>query len=185
MVSSLMRLTKKMNLLPARVMRSRRPAFPIIKSPVGGYIGVSPCPGIHGDLSGDIEQIEQWGPSVVVSLVETHELKKAGAEHIGEILREKRIDWFHMPIVDCDIPETDVRSVWLDLKPLVRYRLSHKKDRILLHCWAGCGRTGMIAARLLMECGMTAEEAVSHVRSVKPDAIDTFAQIKWLNTPSW
>ena len=166
-------------------MLSKRPSFPTVKSPAGGHIGLSPCPGMNGDLERDLDIIEKWGTTIVVSLVEKHELQKADAEHIGDRLKERGIQWFHLPIKDCDIPHQELRPTWLDIKPLLKYRLSHKRERIVLHCWAGCGRAGMIAAKLLMQFGMNVDEAIQHVRSAKPDAIDTFSQIKWLSAASW
>ena len=161
------------------------PDFPSVKVPNGGKIMMAACPGAKNEFQTDLHLLQKQKPAIVVSLVETSELKKAGAENIGPQLKQTGIQWFHIPIKDCDTPTNDVRSRWLDLKPLAKYKLAVTKENILLHCWAGSGRAGMIAAKILMQFGMSSEEAVSSIRRVKPDAIDTAKQVHWLNQPNW
>ncbi|BCZ84837.1 MULTISPECIES: dual specificity protein phosphatase family protein [Paraburkholderia] len=55
---------------------------------------------------------------------------------------------------------------------------------LLVHCWGGLGRSGMIAARLLVERGMEAQSAIAIVRAARPDAIEMEAQEKWVAGPS-
>ena len=51
---------------------------------------------------------------------------------------------------------------------------------VLVHCKGGLGRAGMIAARLLVELGTPPEEAISQVRSVRPGAIETPTQERYV-----
>ena len=161
------------------------PDFPSVKVPRGGRIVMAACPGAKNEFHQDLHLLQRQKPAIVVSLVENSELKKAGAETLGPQLKQIGIQWFHIPIKDCDTPTNDVRSRWLDLKPLAKYKLSVTKENILLHCWAGSGRAGMMAAKILMQFGMSSDEAVTHVRNAKPDAIDTAKQVQWLNQPNW
>ncbi|MDD2761982.1 MAG: dual specificity protein phosphatase family protein, partial [Methylomonas sp.] len=50
-------------------------------------------------------------------------------------------------------------------------------DDVLVHCKGGLGRAGMIAARLLVELGMDANEAIHAVRRARKGAIETPAQL--------
>ena len=50
----------------------------------------------------------------------------------------------------------------------------------MLHCLAGLGRTGMMAARLLVDLGMAPALAVAEVRKVRPRAIQTEEQEKYV-----
>ena len=52
--------------------------------------------------------------------------------------------------------------------------------RHFIHCRAGLGRSGMIAARLLVERGMAPEQAIIEVRAARPGAIETEAQERWI-----
>ena len=49
-------------------------------------------------------------------------------------------------------------------------------ERIVIHCAAGLGRSGMIAAKLLAAFRMPPAEAIAIVRRVRPGAIETAAQ---------
>ena len=53
-------------------------------------------------------------------------------------------------------------------------------DRVLVHCAAGLGRTGMLVAKLLVLHGVSAEEAITQVRSARPGTIETEAQADWV-----
>jgi len=44
----------------------------------------------------------------------------------------------------------------------------------------GYGRTGMVAARLLIEFGVEPEEAIARVRSARPGAIEMPQQEAWV-----
>ncbi|MCJ7453727.1 MAG: ADP-ribosylglycohydrolase family protein, partial [Steroidobacteraceae bacterium] len=51
---------------------------------------------------------------------------------------------------------------------------------MLVHCRGGLGRAGSVAARLLVEFGADPGEAIRQVRAVRPRAIETRAQERWV-----
>ena len=51
---------------------------------------------------------------------------------------------------------------------------------MVLHCRGGIGRTGTIAARLLVEFGVAPEEAIRMVRRARPGTIETPAQEEYV-----
>ena len=51
---------------------------------------------------------------------------------------------------------------------------------MLLHCAAGLGRTGTLAARLLIASGCAAAGAIATVRQARPGAIESDAQEEFL-----
>jgi hypothetical protein len=81
-----------------------------------------------------------------------------------------RID--HLPIVDVSIPDEQFEREWVvageELRSILRRRLD-----VLVHCRGGLGRAGTIAARLLIELGMEPTKAIERVRAVRPGAIET------------
>jgi len=64
---------------------------------------------------------------------------------------------------------------WPTLKIELMDELSSGKN-IFIHCMGGLGRTGVVAAMLLIEAGYSANQAITAVRSSRPHTIETSAQ---------
>ena len=52
---------------------------------------------------------------------------------------------------------------------------------VLVHCWAGQGRTGTVAACALIDRGASSEDALAHVRRARPGAVANPPQIELVN----
>ncbi|MEJ6396952.1 protein-tyrosine phosphatase family protein [Yoonia sp. 208BN28-4] len=147
--------------------------FAVYDLPVaGGTIGLSPLPGRGGDYAGDLARVLAWTPDGVVSLTKAVELDEAVTWHAD--LRAAGVTVWHLPIVDFGVPDDGFEA---DLRP-VREMLA-QGGRVLVHCKGGCGRSGMIALRLMVESGETAEAALARLRAVRPCAVETDAQFSW------
>jgi ADP-ribosyl-[dinitrogen reductase] hydrolase len=154
-----------------------------------GAIGVTFCPGKQGDsvfgapwardLSLDLDAIQSWGASAVVTLVEAHELVSLGVPDLGDRVRERGIDWYHLPIVDLTAPDKCFETTWPTVATTLRQRVTGG-GRVLVHCRGGLGRAGTVAACLLVEFGVRPEEAIQRVRIARPNAIETSAQERYV-----
>jgi ADP-ribosyl-[dinitrogen reductase] hydrolase len=111
----------------------------------------------------------------VVTLMEKHELARYSVSTIGEEVRARGMEWLHLPIVDADIPDEAFKKLWVDAGPKLHAWLGEGR-RILLHCRGGLGRTGTIAARMLIELGMEPGAAVTAVRAARAGTLETWAQ---------
>jgi len=152
-----------------------------------GRIGLTFCPGkcqlqaVTGawerDLDLDLDAIRDWGAVVLVTLVEARELEelRVGGTLMPTETAARGIEWLHLPIVDGGVPDAAFEERWRSAGTWVRHLLRRGKS-VVLHCKGGLGRTGMIAARLLVELGMGGEEAIALVRRARPGAIETTAQ---------
>lgn len=92
--------------------------------------------------------------------------------------------FIRFPIVDGGIPCGAARGALNAICTGLRQRLS-RGERIVIHCKGGLGRTGLIAARLLIEFGEDPESAILRVRAARRGAIETAQQEQYLMKRSW
>ncbi|TQE98318.1 MAG: hypothetical protein FKY71_14465 [Spiribacter salinus] len=154
-----------------------------ITTPRGGRLGMTLCPGKIGpgrvhlwerDIEQDLAAIEAWGASGLLTLMEHHELVTYQVHDLPERARTHLgpNGWFHLPIVDCDVPDQSTEAAWEEMAPALHERLAHGRG-LVLHCLGGLGRTGVVACRLLVEQGVEPEEALRSVRQARPGAVET------------
>ena len=156
-----------------------------------GRIGITFCPGkidSHAmtgawdrDLAIDLDAIRDWGAAAIVTLLEPTELTLLRVESLGEEVLLRNMLWFHLPIVDVSIPSQEFERKWNDAGEQLRMIL-RRGDDVLVHCRGGLGRAGTIAARLLIELGMEPETAIARVRGVRPGAIETSDQERFVRS---
>ncbi len=152
-----------------------------------GVLGLSRCPGYrrpgspasgHQDaLAQDLANIRAWGATAVVTLMEDHEFDLLQVASLGERAETQGLEWHHLPIPDMAAPDWRFAQRWLYSGLRLR-RLLCQGARVLLHCRAGLGRSGTIAAHLVVELGMPPGEAIQRVRHIRPGAIQTQAQVE-------
>lgn len=140
----------------------------------GGVKGICPMPGRSGDYAGDLAALMAWAPRLVVTLAETGELAARGAASLPADLAAAGVTWLHLPIPDFGTPPRRLRQDW----PRISQRL-RAVDRMLVHCMGGCGRSGMILLRLMVDAREAPELALERLRAVRPCAVETRAQMRW------
>jgi ADP-ribosyl-[dinitrogen reductase] hydrolase len=131
------------------------------------------------DLAIDLDAVRAWGAVAVVTLVETRELAMLRVSKLGAEVARRGMSWFHLPIVDVSTPDAAFERRWKSAGEELRSILQGGAD-VLIHCRGGLGRAGTIAARLLIELGMDPRTAIAEVRRVRPGAIETHAQEKFV-----
>jgi len=150
----------------------------------GGALGLTFCPGkvqpdaMSGpwarDLAKDLQAVRDWGASALVNLLEVHEMRELQVPHLAEAIGTS-LAYFHLPIRDADIPGPDFERSWKTVGAELRRRLLDG-EKILIHCKGGLGRTGTVAARLLVELGLEPEEAIRRIRRARPGSFEREAQ---------
>ena len=173
-----------------RVRTSQTDPLEIASLPVGeGAIGVTFCPGKKGpssygtrwdrDLGMDLETIKSWRAAVMVTLIEDHEFRLLGVEDMSKAVPAAGLEWFWWPIRDVDVPDERFESAWAKEGAALCERIV-VGERVVVHCRGGLGRAGMVAARMLVECGVSPVEAIKRVRAERPGAIETAEQEGWV-----
>jgi ADP-ribosyl-[dinitrogen reductase] hydrolase len=154
----------------------------------GGLIGMAECPGKNEytglglpvgpwrrDLDMDLRVILDWQARVLVSLIENHEFELLDVAELPGKTLNLGIRWLHLPIADGCIPDSRLEKAW-DTAGKELHQVLTDGGRIVLHCRRGLGRSGTIAARLLVEFGMTPCAAFAAVRRACPGAIQSGEQ---------
>lgn len=151
----------------------------------GGRVGMASCPGKQGrdvwgghwsrDLEADVAALRDWGAHVVVTLVEDHELELLKVPQLGQAVQTAGMAWRHAPIPDMHAPDERFEALWPTLAAELTEILG-RGGRVIVHCRAGLGRTGVVAALLAIELGDTPAQAIWRVRATRRRVIETPGQ---------
>jgi len=150
-----------------------------------GLLGLTFCPGKRGDsvygapwardLETDLSAIQGWGTTTLVTLMERFEFDLLGVPDLPDGVIAADMSWTHLPIRDVDVPSDPFDAVWPEIRADLIRRLA-AGERVVFHCRGGLGRTGLVAALLLIEHGVDPESAIGQVRKARPGAIETERQ---------
>lgn len=161
-------------------------------------IGMSLCPGKIDPLAGsgpcarnleeDIGEIYRWGATRVVTLMEQWELHLLHVDNLGFMVQKAGMKWDHWEVIDQSplrlAGATRQRDPWAIQCEILLGDIKNGQ-KIFIHCRGGLGRTGTLAARLLIENGISPEKAIREVRTARPNAIETLRQELYLLNKSW
>ena len=163
----------------------------IVPIPGAGEIALTHCPGRRQldaqqrnwrrSLPDDLADIVAWNAVGIVCLVESHELPKLGVPDLAQQALERGLRWFHLEIPDMRPPGATFDEAWSAHGHSILDILS-RGERIVMHCAAGLGRSGMVAAKLLVTFGMTPEQAIALVRQRRPGTIETEEQARYVTS---
>ncbi len=113
----------------------------------------------------------------IVLLTESFEYLQQTGEDLKTFYEEEGFEVLHLPIVDFGVPNRE------DLDKLLEQILERILNRksVAMHCLAGLGRTGLVAACLAQRVfGFNGSEALLWVRQHIPGAVQSEAQIRFL-----
>ena len=114
-----------------------------------------------------------------VVLVPNDELLERSGLDLLAFYKENEISVLHLPMADFDVPE-DHRNLETTLNETIRQ--AEEGKNLVVHCYAGRGRTGMLIALLARRVlNMGGGEAITWTRKFFP-AVETGSQRKIVMT---
>ena len=145
-----------------------------------GFLAIMACPSIDPEAPASIANIARLGIRQVVSLLEPTEARNLGLEAERLEVKACEMGFMSFPIPDMGLPPSveDFAQITQML-----FRQVNAGINTLVHCRAGIGRSGLLAAGVLLHTGMNAEEAFAYVSRMRGIRIpETPEQHGWLVT---
>lgn len=146
-----------------------------------GQLLLTPCPGTQQvPLTLALDQLRLAGAHGVVTLMTSAELTRLNLTHLGQQVEREGMRWFHLPIEDDHAPAAAFEAAWQQTLPQLRELLGDGKH-LVIHCLGGSGRTGLVAAALLLTLGQPLDEAMAAIKAHRPKAFTLAAHRQWLD----
>lgn len=136
---------------------------------VPGKIGTSPLPGAVIDIQHDLAALRTVGVTMLITLTRGDLPQDSLAAHGLKNL--------HLPIYDREAPSINQ----LRMLAVRITRLIQSGEVLAVHCRAGLGRTGTVVAGWLIHEGLTADAALSRIRAIDKDYVQTEDQEAFLH----
>jgi protein-tyrosine phosphatase len=144
-----------------------------------GRVALSARPRGGDWLSDEVADWKRNGIGLVLSLLEQPEEKDLDLRGEATEVRRQGLEFTSFPIPDRQVPASEAKLAQALDK--VEHALSGSKN-VLVHCRQGVGRTGLIAACLLMRKGISPGAAVEQVSAARGVAVpETDEQREWID----
>jgi protein-tyrosine phosphatase/nicotinamidase-related amidase/aminoglycoside phosphotransferase (APT) family kinase protein len=141
-----------------------------------GRLGITLCPGRRDrgrDLRADLTQLRSQGATRLLCLLTDRELNWAGVPDLGSRAQSTGLTYRRLPVPDQGTPDA---ADAIDLVQWCR-EATARGEAVVVACMGGLGRSGTIAACILVAAGMSPDAATAAVRTARgPRALETVAQ---------
>lgn len=141
-------------------------------------LAIMPCPEGGAELESEIEALQLDGVDILVSLLTPEEESMLNVEAEAALCQQKGLGFISFPIPDFDIPASfpEVNQLVDQLHDAL---LAGRK--VVIHCRGGIGRSGMVAACLLVKQGISVFDSLAALRTARRCAVPaTRAQADWI-----
>ncbi len=153
-------------------------SFYWVNGPWNGKLALAARPRGGDWLEDDIGEWKRAGIGTVLSLLTPEEEKEFDLRREGERTRKEGLEFLSFPIVDMQVPRSEAK-LGRALEDVTRELSSGRS--VLVHCRQGIGRTGLVAACLLIRSGMSPGAALEAVSAARGMAVpETAEQRDWI-----
>nr|XP_006632461.1 PREDICTED: cyclin-dependent kinase inhibitor 3 [Lepisosteus oculatus] len=149
------------------------------------FLGICALPGckykdVRRNLQKDIGELRGQGVEEVFVFCTRGELQKYRVPQLIEVYKQQGLSVHHRPFPDGGTPELEQCCQILEE---LQYSLQNNR-RVVMHCYGGLGRSGLMAACLLLQLSgsMTPDKAIEILRELRgAGAIQTVKQYNFLH----
>ena len=143
-----------------------------------GFFAIMARPSLEQGDPASVVNISRLGINLVVSLLENNEARTLGLDAERELVKGLGMDFVSFPIPDMGIP-TSVEE-FASLSKMLLKQVDAGVNT-LVHCHAGIGRSGLMAAGILLHCDLDPQQAFAHVSKMRGIRVpETSEQEHWL-----
>jgi protein-tyrosine phosphatase len=129
-----------------------------------GFLAGMARPGTLDSLRHDLLFLRAEGITAILSLSES--------PLDEQLIREDAFEYLHIPVPDFTAPTIEQVARGMEFVE----KMIEAKRPVAVHCGAGCGRTGAFLACYFVKQGESPEQAILHIRSLRPCSIETGSQ---------
>lgn len=162
----------------------------ILPVPQGGYVAMSGFPGLETAFDGEayidpdsmgetLSGLRKAGATSVIILAEEAEFPPGTFQLLQKVAGQVTLDIEFLPIEDFSVPDATFMESWELRRPALFEELAGG-GTVAVCCQYGAGRSGLIAAYILIESGVPADQAITQVRQHFDEAIESKEQEVWL-----
>lgn len=144
----------------------------------GLFIAQSARPRWPPELALDLQEARARGVDLLVSCQTEAEAARMGLLEEPEAAEAAGMAFLRHPIVDHSLPEDPAATVAFADRLVTELRAGR---RILVHCFAGIGRSGLVVVSALIRAGLSPEEAIRRASLARGLPVpETAAQVRWV-----
>ena len=153
-------------------------SFYWIRGPWPGRLAIVPRPRGGDWLEEEVDAWAREGLEVIVSLLTSDEAAELELTKEAELSRSKGLEFCSFPIPDLGVPASRAETLQV-VKELDRHLRAGKS--IGIHCRQGIGRSGLIAACLLVLAGEAPDEVFDRISEARGRPVpETMEQREWV-----
>ncbi len=155
-----------------------RSALYVVDSPTAGRLATMAHPRGGDWLAGEMTALADAGVNLLVSALTDDELAESGLVGEAAAARAAGLDFIRYPIQDVSLPPSFPSELALTARLADEVRAGRF---VVVHCWAGIGRSSMLVGAVLVRLGAEPADAWELIRQARGRSVpDSTPQERWL-----
>ncbi|MCL5995429.1 MAG: dual specificity protein phosphatase family protein [Chloroflexi bacterium] len=143
-----------------------------------GRLAVMPRPRAGDWLEDEIKTLRVAGVDAIVSLLTPVEAAELGLADEPRLCQNRHIEFISFPIADMQVPASPAATIKLVRRICT---LLQQGKGVAIHCRAGIGRSGLLAACVLVSQGLEVADAFAAISMARGTAVpETEEQRAWV-----